>query len=527
MKVGGSSGVQVHISLTHPELREHAGRVVQALHDAGDEIAFATMDSDRPGEIERVRRADALLCLVSGVDELRSDGTVPGEWELATASERQIPVLAYALSIADRQASHHGRAGYSQARLAHFRERLKREVEFRSYHEPEDLHARVLGDLEQVRARLRRAAPEAFRSIHRRLRSHPNARFDALALSMHNMDTLYRVSRITPNHEMPSDFLARESGGAGANTMVALSRLGLRTAVVGAVGDDPVGVDLRRSLEDDDVDVSLLLTVEDAESGRGILIRDEHQNYLNLMSGGANDRLAEMLDRHRQLERVREAAQQSRIIHFSSFSGSSERELQARLTEALPREAVLMFIPSTLHAEYGADRNEALLSRCDVLLVAEAELNLLLQNLPTRTDSPLVERLDALFQWRRRRRHTSPLVVVVYGGTKDVDHRDEMTVAWGADAYEGAVVGDRSFGQAPGWATDFAGARDAAAAGVLYGLLRSRTPTDCANLGYVLAMAASSQHGGRAGLPRSNLVRERWRELMQVHEPPRWLDPYG
>lgn len=519
--------MQVHISVTHQELHAHADRVGRALRDVGDEIAFATIDSGRRDEIERVRQADVLLCLVGAVEDLRGDGTVPGEWELAAAKERQLPVIAYALSTVDGEPDRHGRGGYVRARLVHFRESLRRETEIRFYHEPEDLHARVLRDLERVRSKRRAAAPEAFRSILRRLRSHPTVRFDALALSMHNMDTMYRVHRITPNSETSGKFVAREPGGAGANTMVALSRLGLKTAVVGAVGDDPVGVDLRTFLEDDDVDVSLLITIDDAESGRGVLIRDDHQNYLNLMSGGANDRLAEALARPGQLERVREAMQHARIIHHSSFTGQAERHLEERLTEELPAEAVLTFTPSTLHAEHGADRLEALVSRCDLLVVAEAELDLLLSNAPRRADRRLVDRLDALFQWRGRRGYTSPLIVVTYGGMKDIEQHDVLTIAWGADAYEGAVEGDRSLRLQSESVWDATGTRDAAVAGVLYGLLRGRTPTDCANLGYVLAMSASSAFGSRAGLPRRSLVRDRWRELMQVPEPPRWLDPYG
>lgn len=517
--------MHVHLSATHPELHSHAELVQRALRDVGDEVSFASIRFGRSEQVARVGQSDALVCLVSGVAELRADGTVPGEWELAAAVEQRLPVLAYALSTAVERPERHGSTGYVQARLARFQENLRRKADLDTYHEPDDLSTRVLRAIDHVRRSLRQAAPETFRSISRRLRSHPDVRYDAVAVSMHNLDTLYRVAKISPNSETPSAFLAREPGGAGANTMVALSRLGLATAVIGALGDDPVGVDLRTSLELDDVDIRLLFTVDGVESGRSLVIRDDTQNYMNLLSGGANERLAEVLSRPDHLKQARQAVRQSRIVHYSSFSGVAEWTLLERLVQELPPEAVLTFKPSTLHAQSGADRLEALVGRSDVLFTSSEELRMLLEMMPMVRDGGTVGRLDALFHWRSRRGYPSPLIVVVYGVTAGSE--SHLTVAWGAGEYEGAVLSDRSLRLPTDVVRDSTGTRDAALAGVLFGLLRGRTPADCANLGYVLAMSASSAHGSRAGLPRSTLVRERWREFMYELEPPRWLDPYG
>lgn len=514
----------MHISVTHQNLRDHADRVGRALQDVGDGVVFADSWSHHRDEVERVRQADALVCLVGGVDDVRRDGTIFGEWELTVAAEQRLPIAAYTCSSLDGGALEHGRSGYRLARLTYFWECLRRETEVRSYHDPADLPSRVLADLEYVRLRLRASAPEAFRSIHRRLRNHSNARFDALALSMHNMDTIYRLPRIAPNNEIPGRFVARAPGGAGANTMVALRRLGLRTAVVGAVGDDPVGIDLRTSLEVDDVDVGLLVTIEGAQSGGCVLIRDDHQNYMNVVTAGANTVLADALERMDELSRVREAIETSRIVHFSSFADTAEHRLQERLAAELPPDAVLTFNPSTLYAEHTADK---LVGRCDLLLLGETELSLLLSKEPGLADAALVDRVAALFERRARKGNTSPLIVAVYGGRRDVAPNHLVTVAWGGKEYEDAVTGDRPVRaeRSVGW--DAVGARDAAVAGVIYGLLRGRTPSDCANLGYVLATCAASAPGSRAGLPQRTLVRDRWRDLMEVREPPDWLDPYG
>jgi ribokinase len=519
-----AAGVLVHMSITHPELHACAEHADRALRDAGDDVVLAPITAERSEEVARVGLADVLVILVGGVGELRPDGTVPGEWELTAAREQQLPIVAYGLPADDQQPPRHGRAGYVRARLVHFWERLQHEVGAVPYNQPDDLHVSLLRDVDAVRASLPRRGPDAFRSIYRRLRVHPEAHFDAVAVSMHNMDSLYHVAKISPNSETPSSFLAREPGGAGANTMVALSRLGLSTAVVGAVGDDPVGVDLRTSLEDDGVDVGLLFTINTAESGRSVVIRDDEQNYMNLLSGGANDWLDEVVSRRGHAPRVREVMRRSRFVHYASFSGVAERQLLETLVHELPPEAVLTFKPGTLHAKSGADRLEAIVGRCNVLFVSPEELRMLLDMMPAVSGNDMVGRLDALFQWRGRRGYVSPLIVVVYGVDADA-HR--LTVAWGAANYEGAVRSDRSLRLPTGGVRDTTGTRDAALAGVLYGLWRGRTPADCANLGYVLAMSAASAYGSREGLPRSTLVRDRWRDLMNELEPPRWLDPYG
>lgn len=511
-------GLQVYISVTHEGLRGHADRVGRALEDVGDAVVFADVTSGHREEVERIRQADALVCLVGGVRDVRRDGTIAGEWELAVAVEQRLPIVAYGWSSPSDDVLEHGRSGYVRARLAHVWECLRRETEVRSYYDPVDLPSRVLEDLDGVRTRLRASAPEAFRSIHRRLRSHPSAIFDAIALSMHNMDTIFRVPELLLNGELSGTFVTRAPGGAGVNTMVALRRLGLRTAVVGAVGGDPVGVDLRTSLEDDGVDVGHLLTIGGAESGRCQLIRDEHQNYMNVVTAGANGLLAETLEQTGQVERVRDAVSMSKIVHFSSFDTVAEQRLQERLARELPADAVITFKPSTLHPRLG---------RYDVLCFAETELGLLLASEPGLTGAPLVDRIAALFERRARQGYVSPLIVAVYGGSKDIAPNHLVTVAWGAERYDDSVTGDRPVRLEQRGEWDTVGARDAAVAGVLYGLLHGRTPSDCANLGYVLATCAASEPDSRVGLPRSTVVRDRWQKLMGVHEPPDWLDPYG
>ena len=63
-------------------------------------------------------------------------------------------------------------------------------------------------------------------------------------------------------------------GGAETNTLVGLSRLGLRTAWVGRLGTDVVGDRIRGALADEGID--LRWTQRDEHRPTGVMIRDTH-----------------------------------------------------------------------------------------------------------------------------------------------------------------------------------------------------------------------------------------------------------
>lgn len=83
----------------------------------------------------------------------------------------------------------------------------------------------------------------------------------------------------------------RAPGGKGANQAVACARLGAATRFVGCIGDDDAGVELRRALIDNDVEVTNLVTLEDTPSGIALIVVDERGENTIVVSPGANERL--------------------------------------------------------------------------------------------------------------------------------------------------------------------------------------------------------------------------------------------
>ncbi|MEU3621537.1 ribokinase [Amycolatopsis coloradensis] len=85
-------------------------------------------------------------------------------------------------------------------------------------------------------------------------------------------------------------------GGKGANTAVAAARLGADVALLGAVGDDPYGELLKRSLGESGVNTTLLRTSERPTGIAYITVTPDGENSI-LVSPGANSGLrAEDID---------------------------------------------------------------------------------------------------------------------------------------------------------------------------------------------------------------------------------------
>jgi ribokinase len=81
---------------------------------------------------------------------------------------------------------------------------------------------------------------------------------------------------------------AQHHGGKGGNQAVAAARLGARTFLIGAVGDDAFGRAARAALEDEGVDVTGLLTLPDEATGVALIVVDEAGENSIAVAGGAN-----------------------------------------------------------------------------------------------------------------------------------------------------------------------------------------------------------------------------------------------
>lgn len=512
----------VHVCVTDPALETDRERVAAALQDDGIDVTL-----DDAMVLEGRAHVDALVCLLGRTGHLVEDGTQLAERTVRVALDRDLPALAYDVSTDDVDARTDHREGYARARLERLRSRLRETETFTRVEDRAVLPELVRRALIRLRGVPQQIVHDAIRSLHERIREHPSPTYDAFTVSMHNVDHVFSVPRVPVNREVRGEYRGAEPGGAGANTIVALRRLGLHVAVAGAVGDDADGVMLRRALNDEDIVTTMLLTVDGAATGRAVMLRAADGGYSSVVDSGANRHLGDEIDRRGVWRLLVDSASRSRVLHLSPFATATGRRPSQALLYEVPDETVVSYKPGAMDAELGVDGLAATLARCDVLFVAEAELDLLLLHVPGfNEDASISSKIDLLFAWRRQLAHDRALVIAVIAGLEDPSVVDPVRLHWGTTQRAGTIGPE--VGPAGGrWTvTDLAGARDAVVAGVLFGLMRSRPPIDCANLAHVLAVSAFEEYGCRTALLRSTQVRDRWRSLVGV-EPPRWLDPYG
>lgn len=83
-----------------------------------------------------------------------------------------------------------------------------------------------------------------------------------------NMDLVTVSSRFpAPGETLLGERFLTVPGGKGANQAVAAARLGAEVALVGALGDDAFGIQLRQGLRAEGVDVSQVIELDDCASG--------------------------------------------------------------------------------------------------------------------------------------------------------------------------------------------------------------------------------------------------------------------
>jgi ribokinase len=114
-----------------------------------------------------------------------------------------------------------------------------------------------------------------------------------------NMDLIVRVQRLPkPGETVAGDSLLRAPGGKGANQAVAAARMGAWVAMVGRVGRDSFGRELKRSLRDEGVSTRWVRLSSERSTGAALIEVDEHgENSIAVAIGANANLLAEDIPR--------------------------------------------------------------------------------------------------------------------------------------------------------------------------------------------------------------------------------------
>ena len=112
---------------------------------------------------------------------------------------------------------------------------------------------------------------------------------DVVVIGSLNCDLVVTVPRLpAPGETTAGSPIERRCGGKGANQAIAASRLGARVRLVGLVGDDDLGVELRSAVAAHGVDVTQVRVLEGAASGTALVLVEEGGENMIVISPGAN-----------------------------------------------------------------------------------------------------------------------------------------------------------------------------------------------------------------------------------------------
>ncbi len=280
-----------------------------------------------------------------------------------------------------------------------------------------------------------------------------------------NFDRLYRVERLArPGEEVGILGVTEAPGGSAANTIAALARLGIPTAMLGAVGDDPEGRLILNDLEKEGVDTRGVKIKKGVRTGTVIGFVDQNGERTLYIYPAANNTL--------EPEDIDPGLLEAEYLHFSSFLDEKQFKLQISLLNKT--KAKISFSPGLLCQRYTLEELLPLLKKSEIVFLNKMEITAL-----------------------TARNHQEGAELLLKAGVKTV------VVTLGI---EGCYLRDQETGiYAPAQKVevkDTTGAGDAFAAGFLYGKLKGLDLLECGRMGNRLAGLCITAEGARAGLPR-------------------------
>lgn len=180
--------------------------------------------------------------------------------------------------------------------------------------------------------------------------------------------------------EQGTALLERNAGGAPANVLAMLARLGKKTAFIGKVGRDSFGLFLKKTLEDSGIDVSGLV-VSDTEPTTlaFVTLDDQGERSFDFYRSGSADVMLRAEEVPVQL------LEGCRIFHFGSVSMTDEPARAATLYAARQAKTMgkLVSYDPNFRPALWKNREEAVeamrsgLAFADIVKVSDEEVELL------------------------------------------------------------------------------------------------------------------------------------------------------
>jgi ribokinase len=290
---------------------------------------------------------------------------------------------------------------------------------------------------------------------------------DIIGFGALNMDEFFIVKQFSKGEKTIINSREIHPGGASANTMVGLSRLGLKTGLIGALGTDEDGKTLLNHLIAEKVDVQGI-AFKKGKTGRAICVVDKKGRHNLFIDSGVNDLIG--------MDDINfEWLNKAETLHLTSFgciesnkSFETQKKLVSKTTLAIS------FHPSYTYIKRGLEELLPIIKRSKIMFLSEDELAILTNEKTMEDGCRLL--LDIGTQ-----------IMCVTRGSKGC-YVSDGDLSFSLEAEKTEVV-------------DTTGAGDAFCAGFLFGLLNNRNLKKCGRLGNKIASYCIQKVGCQTGLP--------------------------
>ena len=291
-----------------------------------------------------------------------------------------------------------------------------------------------------------------------------------------NMDLVVRMPQIPkPGETLLGGVFKTFPGGKGANQAVAAARLGAQVTMIGCVGDDAFGREMRATLESEGINTTHILVHSVAATGVALIQVDSQGQNSIAVASGANFRLTST-DVEKAMQTIGE---------FNALVMPLETPLEtiyAAAKIASSRGAKVLLNPAPAQV-----LDQGLLELVDVLLPNEYEIALM-TGLPVQTASDVSRAFLKLHQLGVK----NLLVTMGVQGAVlfDENGQESLIPAWQVQAVDTTAAGDC-----------FVGA-------LAVGLCEGKSLLAAAEFASAAAALSVTREGAQPSLPRRVEVRQ-------------------
>lgn len=288
-----------------------------------------------------------------------------------------------------------------------------------------------------------------------------------------NVDHLFRVDEVVTG----SEAVIREekvfTGGSSANTIYALSRLGIKAGFLGAVGSDTDAGLVKKDFEKAGTNIDGIVQKKGPTGRVYGFISESGERSLYVLPG-ANSLLGDQDINYGYLD-------SSRIILVASFADPKQFVILKRIFQKTAPDVEFAFSPGAIYSRLGFNALEQMIGRSTLLFINESEI-------ATITGMAMVDGVEKMIE-------TGCKTVIVTRGEKG-------SMIFTEDDY--IEIPARKVD-----VVDTTGAGDAYAAGFLYGYIKGKDWGGCGAFGAAAASLCISKTGAKTGLPdESQLLAE-------------------